>query len=259
MSIPRATVDLSYCVKNAMLDPRLDYHTTAQYQRCLQRAYRCYNGDMNRFAGVVTNHKTVYLTPNDLFQVTLPKDFVDYRAVGVCINGHMVTLTLCEDICLAHGCDSCGNPISGQTQTVTTPARDVVFPAGYLFLPAWRNGQWVGEQYGIPSGQNFRGYYRFDYANGVIQLSSMLANTTEVVLEYTSSGINLCGQTAIPHYTTEAITAFIVWQSLTGDEREQAKREYWVEYEKVVTFVNSFTGSEAKDEYYSQIRSTPRR
>jgi len=249
---------LDYAVKQAMQDPRLDYHTTTNYQRCLQRAYRCYNGDMNRFAGVRTNYRTVYLTPNDLLQVKLPKDFVDYRAVGVCINGQMVTLTLCEDICLAHGCDSCGNPISGQTQT-DLPKGVEPLALGYFFLPAWRNGQWVGEQYGIPAGQNLRGYYRFDYNAGVIQLSSVFP-ATEIVLEYTSSGKNLCGQTNVPDYTTEAITAFIVWHSLTDDEgRETARRDYLVEYEKVVTFVNSFTGSEAVDSYLSSVRSTPRR
>lgn len=242
-----------------MMDVRLDYHTTTNYQRCLQRAYRCYNSDMNQFAGIRTNWRTVYLTPNSLFQVKLPKDFIDYRAVGVCVNGQMITLSLCEDICFAHGCDSCGNPISGQTINAIN-SFNIGLPAGYFFLPAWRNGQWVGEQYGIPAGHNYRGYYRFDYANGVIQFSSLLASVTEVVLEYVSSGLNLCGGTNVPYYTTEAITAFIVYQSLRDEEgRQQAKQEYWVEYEKVVTFVNAFTGSEAIDEFYAQTRAVARR
>jgi hypothetical protein len=210
---------------------------------------------MNRFAGVRTNYRTVYLTPNSIGQIKLPKDFVSYRAVGVCVNGHIVTLTLCEDICLAHGCDECGNPIS--EQPVITNGQ--TFTPGYFFQPAWRNGQWVGEQYGVPAGQNYRGYYRFDYNAGVIQLSGVIPQT-EIVLEYTSNATNLCGQTNVPDYITEAITAFVVWHSLLDQsERETARRDYLVEYEKVVTFVNLFTGSEAKDEFYQQTRSSARR
>ena len=251
-------VNFDSIVKNAMLDERLDYHTSTNYQRCLQRAYRCFNHDMNRFAGVKTNFKTVYLTPNDLLQIVLPKDFVEYRAVGVCVNGHMITLTLCEDICLAHGCDECGNPLTGQeiTQSENSPQP---LSGGYFFLPAWRNGQWVGEQYGIPAGSNYRGYYRFDYNAGVIQLSSVFPNTT-IVLEYVSNGKNLCGATMFTADIAEALIAFIVWHSLTDDEgRETARRDYLVEYDKVVTLVNAFTGSEAKDNWLSSVRSTPRR
>lgn len=251
--------NLAYCVKSTMHE--LSTTTTSDYHRLMQLGFRVYR-DLNLYVGM-PNIKTVYLPVQENMTIDLPDDFVDYRAIGVCVNGRIITLSLDNSLCLRHNINDCCELEADTITSVASGTPSQLFPYWYLFLPTWRNGNYVGETYG-ETGGNCKGYFRVDYNNRQIQFNSLIPQT-EIALEYVSNGVDCDGNAVVPEYAIEPIISGIHWkriQNQTGislGEKERAKQDYYVQYEKAMMFVNQARAEEWYDNWLSSVRSSPKR
>lgn len=251
---------IDYCVHSVMSENGTN--STSDYQRLLQIAYRGFR-ELNLY--LMPSIKTVNLPISDLLTVDLPDDYVSYTAIGVCVNGRIITLTLCDEICLARKVDSCGQTLPEVMQKITDfdPSNDF----GFWFNSYFRNGQYVGEQYGATGGWNDRGYYRIDLDRNQIQFAGVIPKT-EIVLEYKSNGLSCDGSASIPEELIEPLISYLHWKNIQNrqglgkvglGEKAMAKQDYLMQYDKAQHYIHSFTESEFLDMYYSHIKSSPKR
>src|SRR6056297_2311472 len=96
-------VNLDYVVSSVLNETESDER---QYERLMQIAIEGYSNDLN--LTVLPSVKTISLVPDDKNTVVLPKDYVDYVAIGIEIKGKLHTLTNDEKIKLpeSYQCDS---------------------------------------------------------------------------------------------------------------------------------------------------------
>ena len=252
-------LNVQYCVKSVLHE--LNATTTTEYHRLTQLGFRIYR-DLNLFVGM-PNLKTVYLPVNANMTIDLPDDFVDYRAVAICVNGRLITLSLDNSLCLRHNINDC---CELEAETLVNPDTGIsqpLFPYWYMFLPTWRNGNYVGEDYSA-TGDNYAGYFRVDYNNRQIQFNSLIPQT-EIALEYVSNGIDCDGQAIVPDYAVEPMITGIHWKNIQNDrtislgEKDRAKQDYFIQYEKAMMFVNQARGQEWKDNWLDSVKSVPKR
>lgn len=248
-------VSIAVAVNNVMAE--LQETSDRQFQRYLQFGYRAFS-DLNLF--VLPILKATSIMMDDNLGIDLPKDFISYKTIGVCIGGEIITLTQDNEICLPRKVDECCKPIIEQ---ITTPAPSEIL--SYYFLPFWRNGKYVSEQYGIMGGINGRGYFRVDTEKHRIQFASVVPKA-EIILEYKSNNIEDCdGSLAVPEESIEAIIQYIHWKRLQNNpkipvyEKNRAREDYFIQYKKMQIFNQQFTASEYRDNRYSSIKGIAHR
>ena len=95
-------VSIAVPVHNVMAE--LQESSDRQFQRYLQFAYRTHT-DLNLY--VLPVYKTILQTMDDMLGIDLPKDFISYKKIGVCMGGQIVTLTKNNEICLDRNVDEC--------------------------------------------------------------------------------------------------------------------------------------------------------
>ena len=258
--------NLDYCV-NTVLSELNDYSTT-NYQKYLQLAIRGFR-QLNLMT--LPNIKVEYLTVNtDNNTVDLPYDFVDYTKVGVCRGGQIVTLSLNESMCMPRKNCKCGgtlssilNSVDSVTDTSLQGFYSVYGNSGYFFASHFRNGQYVGEMYGMGGGFN-ESYFRIDKQRHQIAFSDVL-NGAEIVLEYISSGIERDGSAIIPVQAVEVIIAYIHWQRIYHNplvpmnEKQEKKQNYIEEETMLRHFEFAPTVTEIMDTFYQSYKSSPKR
>lgn len=246
-------VNLDYCVNRVLSN--VDDFNSPNYQKYLQWAINCF-GDLQLFT--MPSIKIAYIQLDDILQATVPDDYIEYVSIGICKNGKIYTLTLNDNIITQHKTDSCGNPspcgIIAQTQ------KD--YHNGlWSYIPHFRNGQYVGEQYGQTGGQNRYGYYNIDTKSipNIIQFNSVVPQT-EIVLEYISSGINTDGSAVVPRKCVETIVNFIHYQiaehgkNISLGEKQWKKNQYLESWHRLDAVNSSFNIDEFLDNQYSSKR-----
>jgi len=207
-------VNIDYAVNQCLVD--IEDYDLAQYQRFLQFAYLGYT-DLNLF--VTQNVKVAYLRINDNKTVDLPNDFIDYLKIGVEINGQVWTLTLNDDMLLPRSTDACGETTPPDLRTIGDNVDGTEQPNyGFYFASHFRNGQYVGESYGIGGGFNMA-YFRIDHERRQIAFDSEIPDGT-IILEYKSSGVKADGSTVIPRKVIPALTAYIHWRRLQYNNKK---------------------------------------
>lgn len=257
----KATKPIAYVVHSVAAD--LGETSTKYYQKYLKWAFDCYR-ELNLF--ILPCIKTVVLTVNDNLTVDLPDDYVNYTAIGVKIGRHLYLLGR-DDKLLFNQAEDCEVPID---QVVAKPDHFAgLFPYYYFFGGAFRNGQYVGEQYALGGGWSRKGYYRINESERKIQFGSMVPKT-EVILEYKSTGVDCDGSVEIPYEAISAMTSFIHWQRIEHDESLKGLRTYpsqvqqkyglWKsEFKKLKHYTLMFTVQEYLDSKYRTLRQTPKR
>lgn len=261
--------NLDYCV-NTVLAELNDYSTT-NYQKYLQLAIRGYR-QLRLFT--LPSIKVEYLTVNtDNNTVDLPYDFVDYTKVGLCRGGTVVTLSLNESLCLPRATCKCGDSLSSVLNSTGTPDESILqnffsvqgsaFNYGYFFASHFRNGQYVGEMYGMGGGFN-EAYFRIDKQRHQIAFSDAIQGG-EIVLEYISNGIEADGSAVIPVQAVETVIAYIHWQRLWHNPKvpmneKILKKENYIEEETMLRhFEFAPTIDEIMDTFYASYKSSPKR
>lgn len=252
-------VNIDYVVKQCLADIQ-DYSTT-QYQRFLQFANLGFI-DLNLF--VLENIKVAYLPVNPNKTVNLPDDYIYYTKVGIEVNGKIWTLTLNDSQLMPRKTDDCGETIPPSVEiTSQDPANNRLPDYGYYFASHYRNGQYVGEMFGLGGGFN-TGYFRIDVEKRQITMNSEVP-VDEIILEYKSTGISADGTDIIPRQAVQALRAYIHWQRIENNEKiaesKKARKQelYYIEYEKLQLLEGSFTIDEYLDSTYKVVTGTVRR
>lgn len=200
--------------------------------------------------------RVAYLTMTDTNAVELPRDYIAYSKIGICIGGNIWTLGLRDNICLQRT-ERCGLKINELSSADTSSYATV------SYINHTKNGDVVTGLYGLGGGFNVS-YYREDKERGIIQFHGSVPQS-EIVLEYVSNGISADGVTLIPEQAKEALIAWVNWKrkisdpQYSGNQIAMSKMEYLEEVEKLRAFEHSFTLDEMMDVFYESYKQTPKR
>jgi len=265
--------NLSYIVHTVQND--LGDYSTTNFQRLLQMSVQGLR-QLNLYSSI-NNIKVAYLTVNSNQTVDLPDDYVDYTKIGFCKGGQIITLGQNDQLCLPRKSNDCGEPLSSKLHSVSNDAQGAAnsddfgafspfgfgFGYGYYFAAHFRNGQYIGELFGLGGGFA-QAYYRIDKENWQIALSDVVPQD-EIILEYKSDGSSADGSTVVPPEAIEALTMYVHWRIIEFDKRapavdKQRKRALLLEEEtKLRAFKLAFTMAEYYDSFYASIKSGPKR
>jgi len=243
-------VNLEYAVKTTIM--RMD-EDDRNYEKYMQLAI---DGVTKLNMGILPSVKVAHLTLDDMNSCNLPSDYIDYTLIGIEIGGRLWTLTRNTNISLPLG-DNCGD---WTRDTITTGSNENFLElspdvsSGYMFNQHYYNGTQFSALYAAGGGFN-KAYYRIDERNRrLIMLVQGSLSGYNIVLEYTSSGVNK--DTVIPRDAVEYLSSYIVWQSImyrrdvsTG-EKEYARTQCVRARRALYAKRNSFTLSEFLDEKY---------
>lgn len=115
-----------------------------------------------------------------------------------------------------------------------------------------------GVLYAATGGNNTEGYWYYDYANRRILFTN--TNRSEVLVDYTTSGVSLDSPTFIPSYAVDAVEHYILWKislfsgARDAVTRDEHKREY--ERQKSICRGMQFNFDEFKDTVYGTFFSS---
>lgn len=205
-------------------------------------------GDLNIYH--VRLPKIAYLPVTDINTVILPPDFIqEIKPPSIIVNGLIYPLTELGTL-PSRAAQDCGKdtnpPADNYTLETTTP-----------YYGLW------SYHLGTSGGTNIC-YYRFDMGLRVIVLSGAVTGST-IYLEYTSTGISLDSDTAVPRELVPVVREYLNWQSLKYDKNsnqnsiKNAKDDYTEQLALYHRFTSSMSKEEFEDLIYGEMRQTPKR
>ena len=228
-SNPDGFVSLRYLVHSYCNDKGHDIGV--HYKRYFQWAFDCYVNELKIFSNPIVN--SVFLTPDPVTRtVDLPRDYIDYIRIGINIRGDIYPLGYNEDMILPRYRD-CGQD--------TRRSSDLEQESGYFgrisFAPHYYNGSFTNNVYGIGGGFNY-GSYNIDLESNPkrIILQGSLP-TSEIVLEYKSTGISSAVDRIVPRAAVECIKHWMAYKHYLRME-DLNKAEYF--RQKFLDYENSF-------------------
>lgn len=251
VAVPKTAgiVNIRYVVMSVL--NRLNDYSMRNYRKIAQLVIEGFT-DLNLFH--TTNIEVEYLYMDENKLVSVPSDFIDWIKVGYPNNGKLVTITKNDYMLLprefADGKDV-GNLDAINVNQAT------------FFASHFKNGKFVAGLYGLRGGVN-RAYFRYDEERRQFAFTGDTPSS-EVVLEYVSSGVKLSGSTAIPREAVKALISWTMWQLVEYDttmamnERERRKKTYYEDVEELRTFKFTPTKDEYRDALYKTIKQTPKR
>ena len=202
----------------------------------------------------------VYLHMSTAKTAPLPADYVNWIKVGYPIEGKLKVISNDNNILLPRVFDDTGEyvgPVYGEA-IGATDLSNIVF-----FSDHWRNGQFVGGMYGLPGGIDTAGF-RVDMENRQLVFSGSTPRS-EIVLEYTTSGLKTDGSSLIPRECVAALRTYVLWMKDENDPRiaynakERLKRNHEEEIEALRSFSNAFSASEYLAMIYQSSYQSPKR
>lgn len=236
---------------------RLQDYTLKKYKFLTQLAIEGFGEEFALYHTGI-GAEVVYLHMSVAKTVNLPADFIDWTKLGYPINGKLRVITNNNNILLPRVFDDTGDTVGNMDADDSEGISNALF-----FSDHFRNGAFVGGLYGIPGGID-TAYFRFDMERRQIVFSGETPRS-EIVLEYTSTGLKTNGSSLIPREVVAPLRNYVLWHMVESDprvaynERERRKREFNESVEALRSFENSFT----KDEYlrmcYSTYRQSPQR
>ncbi len=247
------TVKVDEVIKSLLIQQ--GEYTEHKYMQYLDIALR---GLKELSFDILQEIKVADLAINTNLTVDLPVDYVNYTRIGVCKgDGRIHTLGYDERICLSKGIDVCGNeePPDGEL--------DGTWTGNYGLIGNFRNGESIGNIYGLGGGQNGNGYYRIDREKHQIALSSEVT-ADSIVLEYISDGSNVNGDTSVNVLAEEALRSYIYWKSIqrkrntSGQDRELARRDFYNEKRLARARIVNFTPEQALQVTRKGFKQSPR-
>ena len=182
--------------------------------------------------------KVAKLHVNDNLTVDLPCDFVNYRRIGVCSEGQLMSLGLDKEMCLPTDFSDCGDSISYASSNLSD-----------LNSVYW-TGMPSDKLYGLGGGNNIYGFYRIDKEKNQIVLSSDYSGR-EIVVEYISDGSTSNGEYQIHVFAEEALRSYIWWKHLQRkknvnmNEKVMARKDWYNEKRIATARFSSFNKEEA--------------
>lgn len=242
-------IPIEYVAKSVL--NRLNQSGTDRYEYYLQLVIDGYM-DLNLFV-TETGIKVAYLKPDERGVITVPRDYVDYTKVMTKKGGSLYTLGLNKNYVPADEDNIC------KTSFQTVKTTDVV--GQHPIAPHYYHNQYRGGLYALGGG--FASTY-FRVVGRQIKLSSSIPD--EIILEYASIGISMCGETLIPREVVPALREYVMWQSIKDDDGQpesriaRKKQDYLEEEAKLLDFVTiPRTSQEILDTLYKTTTLTAKR
>ncbi len=165
-----------------MIRQDMDDFGTRNIQKITQACINSYLDDLAfRVQPAV---KVLYATMNQVGIVPMPADMEFYTKIAIKLAGNYYTLTLNSDMPINNRLDGCGDAI----EDVMVNPTICDGTTGYYFASHFRDGNFVGELYGMGGGFNSAGYFNLDWHNRQFQFSGV--PQTEIVIEYVSNQVS---------------------------------------------------------------------
>lgn len=203
-------------------DSHEDHHF--RFSQKLLRAYK----KLHLFISPELDVETVIFPVSG--QIELPCNFVYETKIGLLRDNRLVTLDLDRNLRLSNQ-----RFTDSQMQTDINGLFDGSIDPGiyYPFFNCSRNGNFVGELYGFGCGYHANTWYNIK--NGILELSSLVPDDTEVVIEFKSNGIK-DGFKLIPDEMVEAANykaKELFYEDTKPTLAESMAEKYKVEYQRL--------------------------
>lgn len=243
---------------------RMDLGDTSMYhaQKVLQY---CVDGYRELKMKVDSEVSVLTATPNDANIIPLPDDYVRYTKIATKICGKLFTLSVNPNMPFSRKVE-CGVDVEEELcacacSGTATPDTLPNIGYGFSFVPHYRAGQYVGEQYGEGGGINGAGYFRVDLQRRQIQIQRL--PRTELYIEYVSSGAEV-GNIIVTMLAVKPIRAYVHWQMLehrarvTAVEKQRKQDQYNFALAEYRINSLSITIDDILDATYIGRKSTPK-
>lgn len=168
-----------------------------------------------------TSVDVAYLTPNSLGIAQLPPDFWKESKIGINIGGVLVTLSRNYNLANNPPNPKATIPCPDSIDEVLTlynngaNLTDCWGGYGYWFASHYRNGQFVGEMYGLGGGLNAVGYYHINETTRTIAFSNV-PFATDILMEYIGLG-DASQKTVVDIPGVDVCRMYAHWQNAKGD------------------------------------------
>jgi hypothetical protein len=163
--------------------------------------------------------------------VEMPTDLIGFNAIYKFVDGVKWKMTQRDDV------------ITTTTTTLGVEGQDSTYGEGEALKDP------KSDTYGGVGGVNDY-YYKIDWKARRIFIEGLISDT--VMLEYTTSGIEMTGTTYVPDMVTPVIDAYLNWKDCFLDPRleryaEQREKSYLDKENRVRNLVNSMSYDEWHD------------
>jgi hypothetical protein len=200
--------------------------------------------------------KEVLLDVNDNDTITLPSDFIDYYAIGMCSGGELVSLGLNSNLCDISK-DDCGNR---STPTVIPSGSNI---GGVFYSQSDYNdkGENLGKHFGVGGGRSNIGEYKVYPDKGYIALNGYTGS--QIVLRYKADLSIVNGDIIVHPYNVQAVKDYIWWKYISKSkgyglgDKASAKQEWKDSKKKAQKQSYSLSIREIVSAYKSGYRSSP--
>lgn len=242
---------LNGCVWSVMNELRMD--STKDFDYLLQLAVEGFR-DLKLYAA--PNVKVAYIKITDAGIVYYPADMVTYTKVAIRHGRRLITLTRDERLAMPESLKVCDTPPHKLGALHEQQLGQWYFPDHV------HNGSVVSGLFSLGGGVNAEGYYRDDPDRRQIYIAGGAGG--EVVMEYVSNGVDLCGDTYIGAQWVEPVKMYIHWKRLDFsptvpmNEKRWRYNNYSAAIEKAKT-VNSPSEEEFFDLVWAGHKQTPKR
>lgn len=237
--------------------------TSHNYARMLRIAVDGLNELYIDHAGLSKVVKLTVDTNN--WTANIPKDFITHNRVSVCIGERLYPLSEDNGICVTAEYDDCGAPADRPNYPYGANLNNMsyYYNSFYYQNSNWRNGEFIGRQYGAGAGVSVYGRYRMDLNNGWIQFQS-LRHFDHVILEYLSNPQMINGEFLVHEYDVQALRAYMYWASIRSrentslGEKTNAERQYYAQKNLACQRHNAPTLDELYQAVYKHFQLAPK-
>lgn len=157
--------------------------------------------------------KTLALPIDNIWQVDLPRDYVDWVKVGIQCGDKVKVLHLNEHMAMMNQTGDCGVIPFDKCDCDVNSFPDNINTVGSLPFYGYSNNNETGVMYGYGSGYLTKNYFQIYKDKQKIQISSDISSPY-LYLEYISTGFSPCGATLVNPYAKEVVKASIDFKRL---------------------------------------------
>jgi hypothetical protein len=154
--------------------------------------------------------KVAYLEMNDANIIPFPNDYVAYTKIAVNACGNLWTLSVNNDMVLPRA-EKCGRTIREVCRCESDDGVSFDPPEeGIEFAGHWYNGLYNTHLFAAGGGFN-KGYYRIDKEKRQFVFDAEMPKL-QIILEYTTDGINYTGETIIPELAVDYLVQSVIYE-----------------------------------------------
>jgi hypothetical protein len=255
---------ISQIVDGVCLDLGEGSHRKEQYYHWAIKHIERWNMDQAREV------KTVELKLTPWKAIELPKDCIDWIAIGIQAGNVIKTFVHNRDIALLHQKDAAGvkmyndNP---KDSDYDIEASDVYTEYQWPFYNFTSYGEDPGRLFGLMVKDSGLGYFteNRNQDSCEIQFKTKIKAGTKIYVEYLSNGFCPCKETLVHPYACELIALGIHHERLKFDKSAprsvvyEAKQEYEEEFRRVVDRMWDYSIEDIIEDIRGSYKLTPKR